>query len=317
MKAVQLVVTCTQRKRLPATQHLSVRSLPKGSPERRVRTWVERLSSDAGPRAAALDLYCGDTWAVVKRCLGAAKKAGYEPTLWVCSAGYGLVSAHAQLAGYAATFAPDQDDSITRAGDSAARLREAEEWWGALTSWRGPESGDPRSLTELARLSPRTPLLFAASDSYLSAMGPDLTEARKVIGDRLLVISAGSQPREGLEASQLPCDGRFQTLVGGARQSINVRILKWLLEKARDISLDVDSATMLLVKAAQNLDPLPKFDRAPMTDQEVLSFIQRERDLGGDLRHTPLLRKLRDSGHRCEQKRFKAIYQLEVSEHGS
>ena len=53
--------------------------------------------------------------------------------------------------------------------------------------------------------------------------------------------------------------------------------------------------------------PPPRFERTPMTDDEVLQFIARE-SRGERPSWSAALRRLRDSGHACEQQRFRRLF---------
>jgi hypothetical protein len=55
--------------------------------------------------------------------------------------------------------------------------------------------------------------------------------------------------------------------------------------------------------------PLRTYDRRPMSDEEVMEFIQRASARDSSVSHTGLLRRLRSTGQACEQKRFKRLFQ--------
>ena len=316
VRAVNLVVTCTQRKKLGVVDRLRIGSLRHRSIGGRAEDWRRRLKLNGVPTKSARDLYAGDSWSVVLKLAEAGKAKGIMPRVWVCSAGYGLVSLDAHLAGYAATFAPGHEDSVSSQSDAASRGEECQEWWEELATWKGPQAGTPRRLAELAEQYPRTPMLFAGSEAYLQALQADLGEASNLLRRRLIVISAGASRLGGLAQHQLPCDARFQGLLGGARQSINVRILKSLLESAPESDLHIDSAMEVIGKMSENLEPLKKFDRKPVTDEQVREFIRKERAANPKAKHSPLLRQLRDSGFQCEQSRFKQLFMEEANRHG-
>ena len=66
MQNLTIVVTCTERKSLPVSADLQIRSLPDGSIPERYDTWRARL--DRAVDRVPLDLlYAGEAWAQVKR----------------------------------------------------------------------------------------------------------------------------------------------------------------------------------------------------------------------------------------------------------
>ena len=316
-RSVNLIVTCTQRKKLDAVGDLRLGAIPALDIGQRAKAWRKNLERTAAPTVAASDLYAGDSWSVALKLVEAGRSRGLSPSVWVCSAGYGLVPLDAQLPGYAATFSPGHDDSVSSESNTAVRAQHCQEWWGAMTQWRGPQPGAPRSLSALAAQAPRTPMLFAGSEAYLGALQADLSEAAVKLRNRLVVISAGASPTGSIAEHQVPCDARFQGALGGARQSINVRILRSLLEQAPEGDIDLPSAAKILGKMSEGLAPLQKFDRAPMNDDEVRRFVRRALGSNAKSKHSPLLRQLREAGYRCEQGRFRDLFQQEAQQHGS
>jgi hypothetical protein len=53
---------------------------------------------------------------------------------------------------------------------------------------------------------------------------------------------------------------------------------------------------------------IPKYERVPMTDEEVRSYIKNAMNKEDRLSHTGLLRKLRSENRACEQKRFRNLF---------
>src|SRR2546423_14228942 len=101
---MHIVVTCTDTKTVSVHPSLTVRTLPTGPPSARVREWIGRLEGAPGERIPVRDLYRGNHWSIVKSLEAEAANVGVEATLWVASAGYGLLSMEAQVHPYAATF---------------------------------------------------------------------------------------------------------------------------------------------------------------------------------------------------------------------
>src|SRR5262249_30928840 len=149
--------------------------------------------------------------------------------LWIVSAGYGLVSPDAQLVSYAATFAPGHLDSVVRPHEPRGA---ALQWWDGLTLWDGPEPGAPRSFAELAAVAGDGTLLVVASAASLDASAADLEAAAHNLSDadRLMVLCAGMRDHDRLAPYRLPADARAQHALGGTRQTLNVRLARWLFQ---------------------------------------------------------------------------------------
>ena len=165
---VQLVVACANRKTQPVPGSLRLRHIVGSSPAGRAARWIDQLERSTEPTVPARQLYAGEHWQVVRELESITAAAGVDASLWVCSAGYGLVSADAPLRPYAATFATGHADSVS--ADPGNRPR----WWASLADWKGPVPSAPRTLRDLACREPHAVFLVALSSAYLAACADDL-----------------------------------------------------------------------------------------------------------------------------------------------
>jgi hypothetical protein len=298
---VHVVVTCTNRKSRCVPRALRLRDVPVGAAGPRANAWIDRLESDPTPAVPALDLYCGEHWHVARRLVAPAAHA--SPTLWVCSAGYGLVRADATLRPYAATFSPGHADSV---GADAGTLAG---WWGTLAGWPGPQPGTPRRLAELAAADPSSTLLLALSPAYLRACADDVLAAAAALAspDQLSVICLGRVGDDRLRDYVLPADARLQHVLGGTRQALNTRLLAHLLTRHEGALLR-PALRRATARLLSGLPPVPTYDRRARSDAQVTAFITRRLRASSGASCTRLLREYRDGGYRCEQSRFRRLY---------
>ena len=308
-KAIHIIVTCTKRKSRPVPRELQLGTVPGRSVHKVSATWLERLQSNRLPLMLASELYAGDQWQIAKSLPEVAYDNGIDACLWICSAGYGLVPASAMIHPYSATFSASHPDSVRRLehGNGLAIAT----WWERLMEWRGPVPSACRSLTELARRYPSRPILVVASPVYLGAMRTDLEAAASALesSDLLTIVSAGSERRGPLAKNILPCDSRLQPVLGGALMSLNVRVARKLLADAGQQPLRCQELAVEFEKLLYRQPDRVTFRRATMTDLQVRTFIQDELKRDNGARPSPLLRRLRDLGRACEQKRFRLIFE--------
>ena len=192
--------------------------------------------------------------------------------LWIASAGYGLVSSSEKLVGYSATFARGSVDSVARPGDPESLLSE---WWEGLCAARRNLTTEPCSIREVARCYPHDPLIVTLSPDYLKALERDLVSARKELDNpsQLLIISVGSRKDGALAANFLPCDARLEHALGGARSSLNARVLRYVLKETLTIPFDAESIKRK-VHALLQKQPAPRsFDRRRISDSEAANLI--------------------------------------------
>jgi len=300
--SVHIVVTCTNRKRYPVPDNLRLGHLRERRPGQRFAAWTHRLAA-MPPSIPATDLYGGEHWQVARSLPTLINRPA---KLWVCSAGYGLVPADAPLNAYAATFSSREPDSV---GETRAEVLG---WWRRLIEWPGPDATQPRSLADLARRNPTASIVVVLSDAYLRACSEDLLTARETLSDqdRLTVVGPATG-RSELDDMLVPVTARMQSIVGGSLLALHARVAAHLLTTvANDGQIGRARLREAAREAVENApDNLPR--RTPgirLADDEVRDFIRQELATRSGGSATTLLRRLRQSGHSCEQSRFKHLY---------
>lgn len=255
----------------------------------------------------ASDLYRGEHWTVVRSMRATDPTSGAWSGVWIASAGYGLVPWDAYLKSYSATFESGHRDSVGVAS-MGGLTNECSRWWTALSKWGGPVEAAPRTLVQLAQLEPLEPLLVVASATYVRALQSDLVAAQRALArpDLLLVLSAGTRSADGLGASLLPVDGRFQRVVGGSLLSLNVRVARWIAESAAEHRFQL-AAMRSMFSAVPPLVARPR--RTNLSDDEVVRYIADALRSDAKASRSALLRALRNQGLACGQQRFARLFE--------
>lgn len=297
---LNLVVTCTDRKRFVPVDALRVQTLPHGTVAERHKNWIERLRTVPSGLIPASDLYVGNHWHVVRGIVARAKSENIAMDVWVLSAGYGLIPFDAPLKPYAASFSPGPDQVV--------RTSEIQLWWAQLATWQGPLAGAPRTLHQLADRSKAVPMVVAASAPYVRAALPDLAKAQAILTEkRLAVISTGFGGSDALGSALLRSDKRMISERGGTAHTLNVKLAAWSIDSFEHWRKDLSVLHSQFDRAMERLAPSINKSGRPHTDAEVRSFIE-ERLVNNATSYTVLLREFRDNGLACEQKRFKRLY---------
>lgn len=299
-RRLHIVVTCANRKRVAVPAALHLRRTPGTRTAQRALRWIERIAAtNTTDPVAARELYAGEHWDIARNLPAAASGFGH-PTLWVASAGWGLISADAPIQPYSATFSPRHLDSV------ATDTTGAQAWWDALATWEGPTRGAARSLTTLISEHPRDRVLLVLSQPYLAACSTDLHDALAHATDgQVSIIGAGATGNADLAEVMLPADARLQHYVGGTRGSLNVRIAKHLLIEGLSEHAAMSEHLRRQLAAAPTLIA---YGRQRLSDEDVLAFIRPRLAADPRLSHTRLLRVLRDAGLACEQARFAGLF---------
>jgi hypothetical protein len=289
---------------------LMIRSLRKGTIAWRSQEWVDRLCTFRDDHVPAAELYSGDHWSVVRSLSDVAVGSGLKANVWICSAGYGLVGLGTSLKPYSATYSPTHPDSVCQNVCGLGADGVSPEWWRLISAWCGPERKLPRTIRELAADRPRTPIWVVASEIYLRAVADDLRNAVRCLADPdlLAIFSVGTATIAGLSDHLVPGDARFQTLLGGARRSLNIRLARMAMLKAHGGSPRLSALKPSFDMQLAGL-PKPKHvSRIAMSDDAVRDYIREELRKNPRTRYTPLLRRLRDDGCACEHRRFATLF---------
>jgi len=314
--SVNIVVTCTSRKKHAPPTRLQMRTVRERNIEARAYEWIERLSANSTNQTAAAELYCGEYWSVARALPLLARQSGIAARIWICSAGYGLISFQSHICSYSATFSPFEPDCVTRGFDSNVRAEAAQRWWQLIARWRGPKGSELRSLNSVAQEYPKVPLLVVGSPDYLQSLEQDLTGtvATLASSDLLLIASAGMKAFGMLTNNLLPCDARLQASLGGTRGSLNIRVAKRVVEFMGRGEIGLTRQKGQLQRLLDKQPAIEQYQRRVLTDEEIRNFIRMELDRHGHASKSVLLRKLRDSGRACEQSRFGGLYQQMVTD---
>ena len=310
MPNANIVVTCTKRKRRAPTEPLKFRHVGRTSIERGFEDWIERISGSEDEVLPARNLYAGDHWSVATSLERVAEASGFAATVWVCSAGYGLIGIDSKIKAYSATFSATHPDTVCKWGNGKFRRNFREIWWGLQTQWSASDPSTPRSITSLAATDPESPLMVVASRDYLDGILGDCRKARDMLAtpDLLIIVSTGSRDLPGLGDNLLPSDVSLRRLVGGSIRALNIRLARKILAEADYEEL---RAPLLAQKSEKWIDETPKLpviSRSPISDEDVQDFIRENLLQYRVTGHTALLRRLRDSGRACSQNRFARIF---------
>jgi hypothetical protein len=287
-----IVVNCTDRKSQRPAPNLRVGSLPPGDVGTRFRVWRRRVAG-AQLRVRLLDLYQGEAWQEVRGLYHDARRVGFSVRTMVASAGLGLRDVSTESPAYAATFAGGHADSV---GSNADQNRD---WWGRLRDLEVSESltGDVGDR-----------VLLVLSESYARAMDRDLVELAGRGGDLLLV--GGWRTIDGLP--RVPADRSLRAELGGTASSVSIRMARRWLSRRNGLRLYNARDASAWSRWAQSVTRTEDYERTPMTDNQILGLIGDLRAGEPELSATRALRRVRDAGIACEQKRFAGLFHTSV-----
>lgn len=287
MPKLTIVVNCTDRKSVQPAANLRLGSVPRGDNRARFEVWRRRVDQ-ARTQVRLIDLYQGEAWQEVRGLSNDARHAGYSVTTLVASAGLGLRDVSTLASPYAATFAGGHPDSV------ASSAEDNRDWWRRL---RGLNSA--QSLTDSSDT-----VLLVLSETYARSLEQDLIALADRGGDLLLV--GGARDIDGLP--RLPANRSLRAELGGTVSSVGLRMARRWLGRRTGTPLYTAKDASTWSKWAQSVARSEIYDRALMTDAQIIECINKLGADEPDLSATRALRRLRDAGIACEQKRFGRIF---------
>jgi hypothetical protein len=339
-RTIHIVANCASRKRLPPVASLS--SIHNTDLEKFSENWWKKLNNpplqssinqnlfnENTGKLRAKDLYVGNYWSKIRQLPNIVNKfTEYDSQLWVISAGYGLISADEFIYPYTATFTAGEENSVTQGeSDRENRAKLLRKWWNLISNYSLTHSSNPRTLSELIKYYPNDYFLIVASADYISAIELDLIEGIQFLSssENLLVITSKSFSNEKLSQYLIPSDARLQCnssctencrnhLLGrGIRGSISSSLAQKIIENTRIWGLNATQIKEHIGQLVEQCPSIIQHKRTPLQDEDVSDFIKLELNGIPSASRSFLLRKLRDKGLACEQKRFKRLYE-EISE---
>jgi hypothetical protein len=308
-RAVNLIVSCTNRKRFGGPEETAIHRIGGTSLADRLKRWKAHLRAVATSEYRAGELYMGDHWSVVRSIPVAAEQSGLKVQIWICSAGYGLIGPSNPIKPYRATFTRGEADYVASGlPDEPAVLHR---WWLGVCSYRFyNQTGEPRTISALAATFPRTPIVVALSADYLTAVAPEMDGilSKGYFREHLSIVSCGTRrPDPAWATNLIPCDGSFSGALGGTLTSLNARVIRRLFQELKQRELTVEALTEV-AKSIRPINIPTTVTRSSMRDSDIATFIQARLEQSPSYSKSVLLREFRNLGQACEQKRFGRIY---------
>lgn len=291
-RKLTIVVTCTDRKTLPATPDLQVRTLEAEDGASRAREWKRQVRRAKDPGRPLRNLYCGEGWSAAQDLEAVARRAGYTPRLLVASAGLGLREVSSSAPAYAATFSPRLPDSVGQT------VEENRAWWAAVC-------GLPSASRLRDEESPR--VLMVLSDAYARSLHDDIAGLADKPRAPQILLFGGSGEIPGVR--RVPADRTLRSHLGGTTNGMNARAAAaWI---ARDSGMEFWSASLQRSwkRFSASVAKSESYDREPLDDATVMGLIGEYRRMDPTISRTRALRQLRDSGRACEYSRFRALFE--------
>lgn len=293
-----IITNCTQRKRRVAGSVVRLADNIHPRDDRMMAAWLQALSA-ATSRTPARNLYCGRSF---REAIAAAEVSG--GTLWIASAGLGLVSADTAIPCYNATVAGNSPDTVPMAPIS---------WFAALQQ-ESPFADQPDFQTR--------PLVLAAlSSPYLNMLKNWLHGLTEQNPGRLRIFSRAhpSELPPALRPFLLPYDARLDDPSLGRSGTVSdfaQRALRHFVDTVlRDLpEAGLEEHRMAVAARLANAQQPRRPGNRQISDEEVRILIRTNWQVA-EGRAGRMLSLMRGTlGVACEQSRFARLFRSVAAE---
>lgn len=296
-RATAVIVPCSSRKSARPNVYATAVSLSRASQGDVETTWTERLKS-LPQSCEAGSLYAGRGVQLGRKA--AALTGG---TLFIASAGLGLVAADQMVPTYGLTVSGRGPESVAQ---RVLDHFDIESWWRTVSM-----SPFSTAFSSILARDMQLPVLLALTQPYARLLARALDQLTTPELERLRISGTGLTDLlpERVSRQILPYDSRLESVLPGTKADFPHRALLHFAENgleahpAGDISEHREWVEVALAGRAVPSRPT----RPRVTDDEIVQLI--ERYLPETHAIGRLLRLLRDrEGVACEQRRFTRLY---------
>ena len=317
---INVISTCTLTKRHQPSPDTSIKKWHNVNWENALEQWLEAVQKEDNYRCKVTDLYQGGHWTQTKACIQQAKEVGFNPKLWVLSAGWGFVSGDQMVSPYASTFSSVGDDSIHRLSwPSEYGIKEkSRAWWDRLNRGLTGKSINERLADYQKEISdePSSLNLFILSRDYYNAIEHEILELMGK-GHQVLVISSSlyseiNVTHPAARSTILPFSDKFKQAdeyLNKNNISLNARLGTWIFKNySQKLKKGASEVYQAMVEVEVSLPEMDRKSPNKISEGEALEFIARNFD-SRDGSAAQSLRILRDVENKSyEQKRFGNLY---------
>jgi len=289
---ITILASCTNSKTKKADETLTIQYYSKLQPFNMViKNWKDSIDKNINQKYLPLELYKGVGW---KATIDTYKiLSNYKKTeLYIASAGYGLISHKKEIASYNATFAPRTTNSI---GDKKENI----EWWDSINQFRVED------------FSSDSYFFIILPHNYLMATQNFIREMIEYYGKRVFIFRATkSEVIPFMKDYIVEFDLRFNSFQTGTLSCLLSRAVVWLSKEI--VTHKIPFEHHLFQKHIENkmkdytLYKMPK--REQLLEEELIKKIKNMITNEEVTSASKGLRRLRESGIACEQKRFSTLF---------
>ena len=220
----------------------------------------------------------------------------YETELYIASAGYGLIHHSTKISSYDATFAPRTLNSIEKFDkEKTSNMK----WWDSINSFHVNSFSDDSYI------------FVILPHNYLIATQNFIKKLIEQHGKRVFIFRANqNKALSFMKKYTVEFDLRFNSYQTGTLSSLLARAVLWLSKEIVEHKIPFEHHLFQehIEKKMKNYTQYKMPKREQLSEEKLIKKIENMIAKDGIESASKGLKKLRESGIACEQKRFGSLF---------
>ena len=260
-----------------------------------IEQWNESIEKSKHQKYLSTELYKGVGW---KATIDTYKVLSmYDKIeLYIASAGYGLISYKNKIASYDATFAPRTPNSIDKfRQDKKSNI----EWWDNINQF------------SVENFSKDSFFFIILPHNYLIATQNFIKEMIEKYGKKVFIFRATqNKALPFMQEYTVEFDLRFNSFQTGTLSSLLSRAVLWLSQEIVEYKIPFEHHLFQnhIEEKMKNYTHYKMPKREQISEEELIKKIKNMITNEGITSASKGLKRLRESGIACEQKRFGTLF---------
>jgi len=293
---IEIISSCTNSKTKIADKTLTIEYYNKEKNlDEIIKIWKDTIRKNKFDKYKTTNLYKGIGWRATLNTYNFFSDH-YEAELYIASAGYGLIHHSTKISSYNATFAPRTLNSIEKFNqEKTSNIK----WWDSINSF------------QVDSFSNDSYIFVILPHNYLIATQNFIKKLIKQHGKRVFIFRANqNEPLSFMQEYTVEFDLRFNSYQTGTLSSLLARAVLWLSKEIIEHNIPFEHHLFQehIEKTMKNYTQYKMPKREQLSEEKLIKKIENMIANDGIISASKGLKKLRESGIACEQKRFGSLF---------
>ncbi|HIP41050.1 MAG TPA: hypothetical protein EYG90_00880 [Campylobacterales bacterium] len=293
---IEIISSCTNSKTKMPDKTLTIEYYNKEkSLDEIIIIWKNIIKENEFNKYVTTDLYKGIGWRATLNTYNLFTDY-YETELYIASAGYGLIQHSMKISSYDATFTPRTLNSIEKFNkDKISNIK----WWDNINTF------------QVDSFSDESYIFVILPHNYLIATQNFIKKLIKKHGKRVFIFRANqNEALSFMKKYTVEFDLRFNSYQTGTLSSLLSRSVLWLSKEIVEYKIPFEHHLFQehIENKMKNYPQYKMPKREQLSEEKLIEKIEKMISNDAITSASRGLKKLRESGIACEQKRFSSLF---------